>query len=199
MTLRVLDGIRALGVPVRTYDAPHPRAILPGVWIESGILGVCPWAVMPGDILHEAGHLAVWPSRFRHLIGPGSIDEVDMPHARAVLEYMTSREAFSLGVDHWLFRALLQSGEDEANAWSYAAALAVDLPPEQVFMHRYPGDVPHRHQPYQGEGESVMWGLVRGSSLGINGLQAAGMCRIRNFPGQDPVPLWPKMIRWMQD
>ena len=68
---------------------------------------------------------------------------------------MSSPEAVECGPDHGLLRACLQCGEEEAIAWSYAAAPATGLPPREIFTHRYAGRA-KKQQPFQGEGAEVM-------------------------------------------
>lgn len=194
---KVASALRTLGIQVERQDIPDPRAFVPGVWLDRGVLYYSPALAQPGDMFHEAGHMAVVPSRFRPLIRPGSIFEDDCPVAAAVEEYLDSPEAQALAPDHWMSRACLNSGEQETIAWSYAAALEVGFPTREVFEFRYPG-LPRAKQPYQGEGKSVHVALVAGCAPGIHGLQHSGMCRIKPYPASS-CPLWPKMIRWVQD
>lgn len=195
----VAAAVRTLGLPVTLADTPHPRAFLPGVWIERGELRVCGWSAHPGDVLHEAGHLAIVPSRFRPLTEPGPLLDDGARLCAAITQYATSEEAFRLGPDHWLMRACMQCGEQEAIAWSYAAALHIGLPPEALFLHRYPG-VPDKDQPFGGEGGDVLACLRCDTFAGINGLQHGGMCLRRPRPGSAaPEPLWPRMLKWTQD
>lgn len=68
---RLVDHTRALGVGVEFAELPDDGAFLPGIMVRNGGLVVdrekLRW---PGDILHEAGHVAVAaPSRRAALDG----------------------------------------------------------------------------------------------------------------------------------
>jgi hypothetical protein len=97
-----LDGI---GIPV-ALEPLADDTFLPGLTVEHGRLAVDPERLTwPGDLLHEAGHIAVAPPDVRSLLG-GSMDPP--------------------GVD----MAQLEWG---AIAWSYAAALDIGIDPAEVF------------------------------------------------------------------
>ncbi|MCC3157668.1 hypothetical protein LJ737_10485 [Hymenobacter sp. 15J16-1T3B] len=104
---QLLDFLRSIGLPVR--EAPVPAdSFLPGLRIEDGALLVDRARLLyPGDILHEAGHLAVVPAAVRAGLGPN------------IAQYRTPDEA--------------QGDEIVAQLWSYAAAVALDLSPAVVF------------------------------------------------------------------
>ncbi len=97
--------LTGIGIPVR--EAPVPASsFLPGVRIENGALVFDRLALRwPGDLLHEAGHVAVTPSAFRHALSDG----VDLPEA----------------VPH--------ASEIEATAWAYAALHHLKLEPAVLF------------------------------------------------------------------
>lgn len=187
-TEQVVIALRDLGVDIELHDAPISGAFIPGVWLDGGKVNVCLWAAHPGDVLHESGHWAIVPSRFRSAIVPGDIDG---PEFRAAIKaYTQSSEAFEQGPDHWVMKALLQMGDCEAQAWSYAAACRIGFDPKLAFCFRYnKGGVPKDRQPYGGEGEDIWFALSLGEHFGVNGLQASGMCIKRK---------WPNMLRWVQ-
>lgn len=182
----LLQCLRALGITADLRSAPHPRSFLPHVWIEAGILHATPRAAA-GAVMHEAGHLAVTPSRFRPLIEPGSISEEESRLGRAYASYIRE-EAPACDPDHWLTRAVLQAGEQEAISWSYAAALHIGLPPERVFLYRS-RNTPRQLQPYGGEGREILEQHRLGMACGIHGLHHAGMLDRRK---------WPQMTLWLQ-
>lgn len=102
---RILAFLRGIGIEVR--EAPVAGdAFLPGVRIEGGALVVdrdtLRW---PGDLLHEAGHIAVTPAALRDRL-PGVLD--------------------ALPVD-------AHGGEVEATAWAWAATVALGLAPSVLF------------------------------------------------------------------
>jgi hypothetical protein len=104
-TSAILQFLRAIELDVREEPLSSP-GFLPGIEIRQGALVVdrarLQW---PGDLLHEAGHLAVLPARLRPLQSGALHDCEQVPY----------------------------SGEAEATAWAYAAACAIGLPAEQLF------------------------------------------------------------------
>lgn len=85
------------------------NSFLPGILIQNGTL-IIDTALLqfPGDVLHEAGHIAVAPPATRmHLSDPIS-DNAQLDFDAATHELMTL-------------------------AWSYAAAIECGIPPEVVF------------------------------------------------------------------
>lgn len=102
----ILDFLAAIGIAV--VETPLPAdGFLPGIVIRDGALLVDPERLQwPGDLLHEAGHLAMLPPALRTRANDALVDEQDVPHA----------------------------GEPEAMAWAWAAVHAIGLPPE-VLMH----------------------------------------------------------------
>ncbi|WP_026433983.1 hypothetical protein [Paracidovorax oryzae] len=105
LALRIMDFLRGIGLPVR--EAPLPDgSFLPGVRIERG--GLCVDRVRlawPGDLLHEAGHLAVVPAALR------------------------------AGMDDALqnLPAVEHGGEIEATAWAWAASCHLGLDAAVLF------------------------------------------------------------------
>ena len=58
-TAKILDFIREAGIPVELGDLPGDT-VLPGMTVSYGVLIVDPRTlVFPGDLLHDAGHIAV--------------------------------------------------------------------------------------------------------------------------------------------
>jgi hypothetical protein len=58
-TAAIAGFLRAIGLEVAAGSAPE-RTVVPGIWIEQGALLVDEARLLfPGDLLHEAGHLAV--------------------------------------------------------------------------------------------------------------------------------------------
>lgn len=102
---RILAFLKSIGVSVTEGTVP-PSALLPGVDIVNGGL-VYDWERLtwPGDLLHEAGHIAVVPEVMRPALGGKLGDAVMASHA----------------------------GEVEATAWAWAAVVAIGLDPETLF------------------------------------------------------------------
>ncbi|SHL11097.1 hypothetical protein [Hymenobacter psychrotolerans] len=101
----LLAFVREIGLEVREAPLRQPT-FLPGLLLERGALVLDRTRLLyPGDILHEAGHLAVTPAAERPTVG-GNITQ-NHPE---------------------------KEGEELAVlAWSYAAARALALPPAVVF------------------------------------------------------------------
>jgi hypothetical protein len=105
MEYTIINFIRSIGIEV--IVAPIDTAcVLPGIQISKGRLVVDPERLLyPGDLLHEAGHLAVAPSEIRKQMN-GVLDP---------------KQDFEL------------AGELMAIPWSYAAALHIGIDPAVVF------------------------------------------------------------------
>jgi hypothetical protein len=59
VTARIVDFLREIGVEVEACDLPDP-CFLPGVRVDRGRLLVDEARLLyPGDLLHEAGHVAI--------------------------------------------------------------------------------------------------------------------------------------------
>ena len=102
---KVLDFLNTIGVAVVEKKLPNDT-FLPGLSIGANCLEIdFEKLLYPGDILHEAGHLAVTPSVQRNLIGTK-----DMPE-----EWPT------------------QGDEIASMLWSFAALKHLNLPIDFVF------------------------------------------------------------------
>lgn len=96
--------LESVGIPVEER-ALAAATFLPGVTIEAGRIVYDPARLQwPGDLLHEAGHLAVTPAAMRPQLS-GAVEAEPAPHA----------------------------GEPEATAWAYAAIRALGLDPAVLF------------------------------------------------------------------
>jgi hypothetical protein len=105
VTRKIADFLIEIGMEVRPRNI-FGKSFLSGILIENGQLFVDEDRLtFPGDLLHEAGHLAVAPADIRNTLS----DEVELP-------------GFNIN--------LVEAG---AIAWSYAAALHLGLGPEIVF------------------------------------------------------------------
>lgn len=101
----IVSFLTEIGIPAREDKIPE-QTFLPGLCISRGTLlfdrARLTW---PGDLLHEAGHLAVTPAAQRHLLDDRLSGETEAPDA----------------------------GEIEATAWSFAAATHLSLPLSELF------------------------------------------------------------------
>ena len=84
-------------------------------------------------------------------------------------------------------RALLQSGETEAAAWSYAAQIECGFAPDLRFVLQ--DGIDEWREATPDEIETEIFILSQGNHFGVHGLQAAGMTKKNEYP---------KMIRWTQ-
>ena len=102
---RMLDFLTSIGLPVRETSFEE-TGFLPGLLIEKGELLLDRARLLyPGDVLHEAGHIAVTVAAERPLLGAN------------VTENHPEKEGEELAV-------LL---------WTYAACQYLDIPPVVVF------------------------------------------------------------------
>jgi hypothetical protein len=105
LTDRILGFLRGIGMAVCEADVPE-GSFLPGIRIERGGLRVdrarLRW---PGDLLHEAGHLAVVPAALRSGMDDDLAELPPVPHG----------------------------GEIEATAWAWAALRHLGLDSAVLF------------------------------------------------------------------
>ena len=154
---RIVGFLRTVGLPVELAPIDG-TTVLPGVTVEAGLLLVdverLRW---PGDILHEAGHLAVVSTAERAGLG-GRLDA---------------------------------SAADEmaAIAWSYAAAVELDLAAEVVF---HDGG-------YRGSGPALAANFTAGRYVGVPVLQWLGLTADERRAAGLGVPPYPHMLRWLRD
>lgn len=132
-----------------------------------------------GDMLHEAGHIAVIPSLFRSEIR-GNLSKV-----RKLMEaWLDGHPDCMTWPESPIGRGIFQSGEAEAIAWSYAAAHRLGINTCIPFK-----------KGFDGAGAEVHAMLAAGAHFGVNGLVAGGMTEHPRFGPMFP---FPKMKRWMQ-
>jgi hypothetical protein len=179
-----LAFLRSVGFDVVEADALHPKSFVRGVWMDAGRLVFHAESAHASDVLHEAGHLATVPSELRGLTFPGSFPGPRL--AKAVTRCVRERPFVDeLGREDPVVRGILQMGDCEASAWSFAAAVAIGMPPEQLIAPRVDGSVPYEDPELA---RAVLDGLLHRGYFGINGLAAAGFCKQREFP---------TMLRWL--
>lgn len=99
LTQRIAAFLTGIGIPVREGPVAA-ESFLPGLSIVNGSLvydrSSLQW---PGDLLHEAGHIATTPTSMRALLNDSLEESASVPHG----------------------------GEAEATAWAYAATVFLGL------------------------------------------------------------------------
>lgn len=173
--VRVLDHLTAIGIEVHVVSGA--TGFVPGCRIVSGALLVDPGCA-PSAVLHEAGHVALVPSRFRSYmsgdLGAGM---------KRMFDELAEME---LPPDHPLQRAAIQCSDPEATAWAWAAGTAVGLAPGEIILD----------EEYGGSGAEIRAMLQANQYVGINGLAHAGMCKRGNWVA--PEARYPNMECWLQ-
>jgi len=177
---RVVEALRQIGLDVRLVLAA--TGFLDGIRIEGGALLVAP-ACRISNLLHEAGHLACVPARYRHL----ATDDID-----ALVPVMFD-DVTRLGVDpdSPLYRAILQCSDTEATAWAWAFGTHLGLEPETIIEdYQYPDE------DGTGSGAEVRLQVSMGMYFGVNGLASAGFCSTNRF---GRLPVYPNLAFWTQE
>lgn len=130
---------------------------MPGIWVENGTLVADNATLLyPGDLLHEAGHLAVMPPE-RRSKATGDIAS--------------------------------EPGEEmAAQAWSYAAALAADIPLEVLF----------HDDGYRGDGPWLRELFSSGGLLGVPLLAWYGMTHLPNTEAPEDAAVFPNLSTWLR-
>ncbi len=125
LTEQITGFLAVIGLPV-SFEAIDDPTFLPGILIRNGGLVVDRSKLLyPGDMLHEAGHLAVMPPRIRQKMN-GDLD----------------------------FDPIHQGGELAAIAWSYAACVHLGIDSRIVFHeHGYKGGGGHLADNYEQGGD----------------------------------------------
>lgn len=130
-------------------------------------------------LLHEAGHLAVVPLRFRPYLGADLAEGID----RIFVEL----DQMQLEPDDPLNRAMLQAGDPEATAWAWSAGKAIGIPDDLIIQSNE----------YGGDGAFIRDALAANCNIGINGISHAGFCVTKPNPYR-PLPVYPSLAFWLQ-
>ncbi len=157
LTLKIVNFLTEIGLKVKV-EKIWRKTILPGIIIKNGIIIIDEKKLFyPGDILHEAGHLAI-------------IEK-------------TKRTSININVGND------PSEEMMAIAWSYAAAVHLNIPLNLVF---------HEHG-YKGESMNLMNSFSEGSCVGLPMLQYLGMAFDKKNAELEGVKSFPEMVKWLRD
>lgn len=150
---RIFVFLRGIGLSIHLGPVPS-GSFLPGIQMVSGGLRVDPDALLyPGDLLHEAGHLAL------------------MTPAQRMAEFPSSTDA---------------AEEMAAIAWSWAAAIHLEIPAEVVF---------HR-EGYRGQAKVLQQRFENGDCVGLPILWWLGLT---TQPVAGRPSIYPKMLHWLRE
>lgn len=154
----IVTFLQEIGLEVR-LESHEGDSFFSGIRIKSGGLSIDPSQVVyPGDILHEAGHLATLPYSQRCKLD-GELPDIDL-HRGA--------ELMSL-------------------AWSYAACLKLNLPPEVVF----------HTDGYKGGSEHLIHTFEAGKYIGLPMLQYQQMAYDKKNAAILNIEPFPHMQNWI--
>lgn len=156
-----INFLREIGIPVR-FETLSDAEFLPGVRIVGAGLWVDPASMMAAsDVLHEAGHIAVTPSAQRELLAGMLAPELHF---------------------QW-------GGEVEAIAWSFAAAVHLGMPLNELF----------HPLGYRGNASGLALNFSLGVYPGAHGLNCAGMALSPQQAAAQGGRAYPALLRWLRD
>lgn len=154
-----------------SFTCETPASFVPGVWINNEqIYCNCEQLRCVGDLLHEAGHLAVTPQEMRARWLPGGFDFHGIEDLSPLLKD---------GTENPLSHRLINGDEQAAITWSYAAAIEIGIDVYDM----------HLDTDFDGEWEPTVLSLQLKCHAGVNNLQRIKMTTKQIFP---------KMLRWLQ-
>jgi hypothetical protein len=172
---RCVRFLREIGLTVR--EKTGARGFFDGIEIVEGTLLVDPCCAV-SDLLHEAGHLAIVPGRYRRLMN------ADLePGWHAMIEGL---RATGFGPETALYRAVIHCSDTEATAWAWAAGRRLGLSGTEIIGD---GD-------YDGDEDAIRYLLGIGKYVGIEGLASAGFCTMVR---SGPHPVFPRLAFWTQE
>jgi hypothetical protein len=156
-TAMIVAFLRDIGIPVYA-DTLADATFLPGILLRRGGIVIDVERLRyPGDLLHEAGHLAV-----------------SSPERRAGIDGDAGPDA---------------AEEMMAIAWSYAAAVHLQLDPSVVF---HPDG-------YRGGSASLIENFTNGRYIGVPVLQWLGMTLDPQRAKEQDIAPYPHMLKWLRD
>lgn len=183
---KVKDWLINIGIPVKDLeDLPCDDvfSFIDNIKIYQGELYIND-KTHPGDLLHEAGHIATTPSILRVYLKGNLNIHVDImnTHFNEVIN--------AYGINSDKFLALINSGETAAIAWSYAAAIAAKVDSFLPFENGF-----DESGEYGESGESLHSSLEMSQNgksfyMGINSLFHGKML--------EKYEVFPELKRWLQ-
>ena len=173
---KVMDFLNEVGLPVSVV--PGATGFVEDIVLVEGTVKVDP-KCLPSVMLHEAGHLAVMPSRFRHLMSGNLYKSMREIFAIAEISYMDP--------DDPITRALLQTSDPEVTAWAWALGKHLGIPEKLIILD----------SEYDNTGKEIRLQIQASCYPGINGLSHGGFCVPRANPYR-PLPVYPELAFWLQ-
>lgn len=160
----IIAFLNEIGIKTSRGNVPS-NSFMPNIAIQDGSIIYNKDATL-GDLLHEAGHLAIIPKKYRPMC-QGDMDE----SMRAIFD--KAEIAGEMIPDSTIYCALIQSSDPEATAWAWSAGRHIGIEPQDIIADYL----------YEGTGADVRLMLSLNCYLGINGLRAAGMLTsVKSFP-----------------
>ena len=126
ITKRIATFLLSIGLPVR-FGATAGPSFLPGIAIEGGVLVVDKERLLyPGDLLHEAGHLALLPHGARSAVHGDTGDDGGLEVGAIAWSYSA---ALHLGIDPAIvFHEAGYRGASQSILENFAAGRYLGLP-----------------------------------------------------------------------
>lgn len=183
----IVGFLRGIGLAVE-YGEGAQGGFLPGINIHGGVIHVDPDTLVgSGDVLHEAGHIAIVPRAWWSKLGR------DLQGDAAALADEADRTGDPAAP---ALRRAARTGEMLAQAWSYAALLHLGMPPGCMF---FPGS--YHRDTYEGPHPTHVW-LESGAHHGPLMLAQIGMTGFSGIYAtihDNGLPAFPQMSRWTLD
>lgn len=176
--MKAIDFVLGIGIPVKVSDRTNALdTFLPHIRIEYGELVVSPRRAFPGDILHEAGHIALLPRRLRIY----ALDDLQQ-----ALQ-MGSEILRQPDCSAYTQAAIRLSASDAAvTAWQFAAHKKIGLPKALLFPL----------QSYGGQENLIYVSLDHNNYVGINELTKAGLT-MHSEQMNLGAPVFPQLKSWL--
>ncbi len=172
---RAVFGLRSLGIQLAESPVLPGETFVSGCWLSVGSV-YYHQSVSIGGLFHECGHYAVTPSGLREFFRK---EDVHGPEFLLAMEEWCARHP----IDSPEQAAAMNGSEQEAIAWSYAAAKRLGIRTGSLFESGFE-DANGVNQ-----GLDIHCGLSLAMHPGIHGMQAGGMCKVKTYP---------EMARWIQ-
>lgn len=177
MLSQTIHFLNHIGLPTAIVDETPKSSFMPHLFIRHGTLEVTR-DVLIGDLLHDAGHLAVIPGRLRHLMHGNLYRSFE-----AIFEQIAD-----LPHDHPEVVAMIHSDDPAATAWAWACGVHLGIPHEDIITDASFGDA----------GADIRCMLSHHQYVGIHALQSSGFCAAHGMC-HPTLPVFPQLQFWVKD